>query len=142
LLTLVSACMCVCVVVAWGGGRGGGLRHSGADEAPRVAVGTTLIVCPATIVSQWQTELAEHAPTLRTFVYEGVRRQPGLDPDMVCRPLPALYGCAYEYSAWPASLIPCLCSCVRVCGGVCVCVRARVYVCACAWVAASGGRWL
>jgi len=32
---------------------------------------TTLIITPTTLVSQWQDELKQHAPSLKVFFYEG-----------------------------------------------------------------------
>ncbi|KAF8397100.1 hypothetical protein HHK36_016007 [Tetracentron sinense] len=45
-----------------------------ATDSP-VATGTTLIVCPAPILSQWHTEIIRHTNpgSLKTYVYEGVR---------------------------------------------------------------------
>ena len=36
-----------------------------------VIVGATLIVCPLSILQQWQDEIATHAPALHVVAYEG-----------------------------------------------------------------------
>lgn len=36
-------------------------------------VGSTLIVCPASILEQWKSELALHAPSLKVFHYTGLK---------------------------------------------------------------------
>lgn len=36
-------------------------------------VGSTLIVCPSSILDQWKSEIALHAPTLKVFHYKGLK---------------------------------------------------------------------
>ncbi|RYP52843.1 hypothetical protein DL768_002092 [Monosporascus sp. mg162] len=43
----------------------------------------TLIVTPATLRKQWESEFAKHAPNLRVMVYDGMKRFKGEDGDLV-----------------------------------------------------------
>jgi SNF2 family DNA or RNA helicase len=48
------------------------LGNPPSDEARKRGQGTTLIVCPASAVSQWQLELKKHTkPKLDVLVYRG-----------------------------------------------------------------------
>lgn len=38
--------------------------------------GTTLIITPATIIRQWQSEFKRHAPGLRVAIYSGIKYIP------------------------------------------------------------------
>lgn len=49
------------------------LVEKGAEDALE-NVHTTLIIAPATIMHQWQSELQSNAPTLSVLVYDGIRR--------------------------------------------------------------------
>ncbi len=42
-----------------------------------ICSGATLIVCPVSLVYQWQSELESHAPHLRVLIYDG-------DADVTC----------------------------------------------------------
>lgn len=44
-----------------------------------------LLICPTSVVGNWQRELAKFAPSLRVVVHHGVRRKKGLDFDAEVR---------------------------------------------------------
>ena len=45
------------------------------DDYVPLGVKATLVVCPQAISTQWESELAQHAPTLRVHVYTGMVRR-------------------------------------------------------------------
>lgn len=47
------------------------------DYAQRPAAGPTLLICPTSVVGNWQRELARFAPTLRVLVHQGAERRRG-----------------------------------------------------------------
>ena len=72
-----------------GGGGEGGARSGGARRSQRVAllevdvgeryarvpaqpIAATLVVAPQTLITQWQGELRQHAPSLRVLTYRGM----------------------------------------------------------------------
>jgi E3 ubiquitin-protein ligase SHPRH len=42
-------------------------------------IGATLIITPPSILQQWESELARHAPTLKVFHYEGIKKYKHFD---------------------------------------------------------------
>jgi hypothetical protein len=47
------------------------------EDAGRAALGPTLVVCPMSVVRQWESELAKFAPSLRVHVHHGLGRLAG-----------------------------------------------------------------
>ena len=55
----------------------------------RVPIKATLVVMPALLVQQWQTELAKHAPCLKVLVYEGTDTKGGSGAGICAKDLAA-----------------------------------------------------
>ncbi|NLA36728.1 MAG: DEAD/DEAH box helicase, partial [Actinobacteria bacterium] len=54
------------------------------DDPDKTAIGPTLVVCPASVVTNWQREILRFAPSLRAVCYVGAERElPSLGPDDV-----------------------------------------------------------
>ncbi|KAJ3092676.1 hypothetical protein HK102_004409 [Quaeritorhiza haematococci] len=45
--------------------------------------GATLIIAPISILHQWVSEIARHTPSLRCFIYNGIKHHPTLTPAML-----------------------------------------------------------
>ena len=75
-----SAMAADAAAAAAGGGRPGSAASSPPPPPPPRPRGGTLVVCPPTLLQQWQAELANHAHgTLAVEIYDGLRGLSGAD---------------------------------------------------------------
>lgn len=58
-----------------------------ADSDGLRSTGATLIITPPAILEQWKQELKEHAPTLRVYHYNGIKRGKETTDDMIVEEL-------------------------------------------------------
>jgi len=58
-------------------------RPGPTDTLPKLAVKTTLIVSPSSILYQWRDEIRLHTPQLSVYIYEGAKKDANISAEEV-----------------------------------------------------------